>query len=309
MSELNVNVLVAAKEEYTKQFINCTQNSLYDIIKEIYRESQKNNLRLTVSYSNFQKELKAVPSWATFKLEEKLDNINKKFPYLMDLITAIFVSHVKILACVRLKSDDKSVKIKVPSLNTFLHKIIINVSENIYYTPTIINEDKNKIFELIVQGIDETIANQIPIEYILSEYLSGAFDEKENKYSPSEQIIEDPFGNTNENEEDEMEESDDEEEQNRQIPIIPIEKPLSKRIPPGFLKDENLIETRPEPVKEPPNEEPNSDDIEEIGDLKNVNPDSQLKVNKRAEIEDDSDDELSDEEDLQDDDRKETTLF
>ena len=230
----------------------------------------------------------------------------------MDLITAIFVSHVKILACVRLKSDDKSVKIKVPSLNTFLHKIIINVSENIYYTPTIINEDKNKIFELIVQGIDETIANQIPIEYILSEYLSGAFDEKENKYSPSEQIIEDPFGNTNENEEDEMEESDDEEEQNRQIPIIPIEKPLSKRIPPGFLKDENLIEPRAEPVKEPPIEEPVSDDIEEIGDLKNVKPDSELKVNKRAEIEDDSDDELSEEEpeeDSEEDDPKETTLF
>lgn len=315
MSELNVNVLVAAKEEYTKQFINCTQNSLYDIIKEIYQESQKNNLRLAVSYSNFQKELKAVPSWATFKLEEKLHDITKKFPYLMDLITAIFVSHVKILACVRLKSDDKSVRIKVPSLNTFLHKIIINISENIYYTPTLINEDKNKIFELIVQGINETIANQIPIEYILNEYLSGAFDDKENKYSSSEQIIDDPFGNVNENQEDEddNEESEDEEEQNRQIPIIPIEKPLSKRIPPGFLKDENLIEPRPEHIKEPPKEEPPSDDIEEIGDLKNVKPNSELKVNKREEIEDESDDESSDEdpddEDPDDEVPKETTLF
>src|SRR6056300_565014 len=113
MSEtLNVNVLVAAKEEYSKQLINCIQPSIYDILLSIFEDSQKNNIRLSISYSNFQKELKSVPHWADYKLEEKLNSINRKFPYLMDLITAIFVSHVKILACVRLKTDDKSVKIK-----------------------------------------------------------------------------------------------------------------------------------------------------------------------------------------------------
>ena len=124
MSEtLNVNVLVAAKEEYTKQLVSSLQTPLYEIIKNIYKESQRNNIRRDISYSNFQLELKKVPHWASFKLEEKLSNINNKFPYLMDLITAIFVSHVKILACVRLKSDNKSIKIKVPNLNTFLLKL------------------------------------------------------------------------------------------------------------------------------------------------------------------------------------------
>ena len=125
--------------------ISTIQGGIYDIIKQIYTESQKNNIRRLVSYSNFQKELKAVPNWASFKLDEKLHSINSKYPYLMDLVTAIFVSHVKILACVRLKSDDKSVKIKVPNLNTFLHKIIINCSECIYYTPGIIEDNKTKI--------------------------------------------------------------------------------------------------------------------------------------------------------------------
>ena len=175
---LNVNVLVA-KEEYTNQLITTTTNYFYDIIKQIYQESQLKNNRLDISYSNFQRDLKEVPNWSTYKLEEKLSKMNGGLPYLMDLITAIFVSHVKILACVRLKSDDKSIKIKVPTLNVFLHKITISISETIFYSPTIIHDDKSKLFDIIAKSIKDTIANQIPIQYILSEYLSGVFDEDE----------------------------------------------------------------------------------------------------------------------------------
>ena len=231
---LNVNVLVAAKEEYTKQLISTIQGGIYDIIKQIYTESQKNNIRRLVSYSNFQKELKSVPNWASFKLDEKLHTINSKYPYLMDLVTAIFVSHVKILACVRLKSDDKSVKIKVPNLNTFLHKIIINCSECIYYTPDIIEDNKTKIFEIINGSINETIANQIPIEYILNEYLSGVFDEEEQAYPDNEDIVEQE-PDLNEYSDEEV---DDDADVKKNIPIIPIQRPISKKIEPGTLKDE-----------------------------------------------------------------------
>ena len=112
MSEtLNVNVLVAAKDEYTKQLLNTIQNDIYIILKSIYNDSQEQNVRRKISYSNFQKELKTVPQWTSYKLDSKIRELIKKYPFLMDLITAIFVSHVKILACVRLKSDNKSIKI------------------------------------------------------------------------------------------------------------------------------------------------------------------------------------------------------
>ena len=176
---LNVNVLVAAKDEYTSQFVTTIIPYLYKIIKEIYTESQRNNIRRIVSLSNFQLELKKSPYWATFKLEEILKDIKADLPYLMDLITAIFVSHVKILACVKLSSDNKSIKLKVPDLNTFLHKIIINICENCYYNPQIIHESKEAIVNIISNCIKETIVKQIPIDYILSEYLSGVFEEEE----------------------------------------------------------------------------------------------------------------------------------
>ena len=294
---LNVNVLVAAKEEYTKQLISTIQGGIYDIIKQIYTESQKNNIRRLVSYSNFQKELKAVPNWASFKLDEKLHAINSKYPYLMDLVTAIFVSHVKILACVRLKSDDKSVKIKVPNLNTFLHKIIINCSECIYYTPDIIEDNKTKIFEIINGSINETIANQIPIEYILNEYLSGVFDEEEPTYPDNEDVVEQE-PDLNEYSDEEV---DDDVDVKKNIPIIPIQKPISKKIEPGTLKDE-LPFNKPEEDLDP---EPEPDpEIEDFKDLRNKK-DNAFKINKQEEIEDDSEEEVSDDED----DKKEPTLF
>lgn len=294
---LNVNVLVAAKEEYTKQLISTIQGGIYDIIKQIYTESQKNNIRRLVSYSNFQKELKAVPNWASFKLDEKLHAINSKYPYLMDLVTAIFVSHVKILACVRLKSDDKSVKIKVPNLNTFLHKIIINCSECIYYTPDIIEDNKTKIFEIINASINETIANQIPIEYILNEYLSGVFDEEEPAYPDNEDVVEQE-PDLNEYSDEEV---DDDADVKKNIPIIPIQRPISKKIEPGTLKDE-LPFNKPEEDLDP---EPEPDpEIEDFKDLKNKK-DNAFKINKQEEIEDDSEEDISDDED----DKKEPTLF
>jgi len=229
MSEnLNVNVLVEAKKEYTTQLIKAIQFDIYDVLLEIYDDSQKNNGRRTVSYSNFQKELKEVPNWASFKLESKISNLTKKHPYLMDLITAIFVSHVKILSCVRLKSDNKSIKIKVPSLNTFLHKLIIKCCETIYYKPWIINGDKHIIIEIIRISVEDTITNQIPIEYILNEYLSGAFSSDDNSFDIENKKEE-------KEEKEESEESDFEENESlpdseqtddlKNIPIVPIKQP------------------------------------------------------------------------------------
>ena len=77
MSEtLNVNVIVAAKEEYTKQLITLLQPEIYELIKNVFSNSQKNNLRRKLSYSNFQKELKQVPKWSSYTLEEYLQKIN-----------------------------------------------------------------------------------------------------------------------------------------------------------------------------------------------------------------------------------------
>ena len=311
MSEnLNVNVLVEAKKEYTTQLIKAIQFDIYDILLDIYDDSQKNNGRRSISYSNFQKELKDVPNWASFKLESKLSNLLKKHPYLMDLITAIFVSHVKILSCVRLKSDNKSIKIKVPSLNTFLHKLIIKCCETIYYNPLIIHDDKYKIIEIIHNSTEDTITSQIPIEYILNEYLSGAFSGDDNSFD---------IDNKKEEEEKEKEEeSNDDFEENeslpdseqtddlKNIPIVPIKQPVSlfnfnqPPLQPVVNPWSTFGSTTPNLENTTPNLENTTPNLEnKTPNLESIEPKSENKSSKHLikanEIEDSSESDYSDE--------------
>ena len=250
MSEtLNVNVLVAAKEEYTKQLVYILSPEIYTVILNVYSDSQLLKKKRNISLKNFQIQLKKIPLWNTIIVEKNTNNIKSKIPYLLDLITAIFVSHVKILACVRLKSDSKSIQVKVPDLDNFLHKIIITNAEKIYYNPEIILKKKEIVVALISETIEETIRNQIPIDKILTEYLSGVFDEDNEKNNESksrnndtnnsndstdnetddekkldeelDEELDDEFGNDSDNE------SEFDEEENERKNIVPT-RPLPK---------------------------------------------------------------------------------
>tara|TARA_B110000238_G_scaffold200964_1_gene253530 strand:+ start:2262 stop:3146 length:885 start_codon:yes stop_codon:yes gene_type:complete len=283
---LNVNVIVAAKEEYTKQLITILQPDIYEVIRNIFINSQRNNIRRSLSYSNFQKELKNVPSWSNYTLEEYLQKINQKYPYLMDLITAIFVSHVKILACVRIKADDKSIKIKVPNLNNFLHKIIINVSEHVYYYPAVIDQDKDKFFSIISGSITDAISNQVPIEYILNEYLSGAFDEEDVPPLLDTQEVNEPLFDPNDDVE-----SEPDDDFKRDIQISDIGRMASQLN--VDVPTDNTDDVVVPPVSQPPT------DVFENAE--------QSHISKSDNIEDSSDDD-SDGEDYGDEDEKKTVI-
>ena len=244
MSEtLNVNVLVAAKEEYTKQLVYILSPEIYTVILNVFNESQQLKKKRSISLKNFQLQLKKIPIWNSIIIEKNTENIKSKIPYLLDLITAIFVSHVKILACVRLKTDSKSIQVKVPNLDTFLHKIIITNAEKIYYNPDLILKKKEIVVSLISETIEETIRNQIPIDKILTEYLSGVFEEDEQSknetttYNKSE--IEEESDHDKEsdqdNESDEDNESDHDEPDKNIFPTRPL--------PPGQFNNENINDT------------------------------------------------------------------
>jgi len=289
MSEtLNVNVLVAAKDEYTRQLVKTIKGEIYDVLKSIFSDSQDRNVRRKLSYSNFQIELKLVPEWTAYKLDSKVNHIPKKYPFLMDLITAIFVSHVKILACVRLKSDNKSIKIKVPNLNTFLHKLLIRCSETLYYEPSTIETDKYKVMEIIETAIDDTIAQQIPIEYILQEYLSGAFDDEPDIPISSIEPNINGNGNGNGNGSDIYNENDnDNDNHSDQESVANSEDGQVKNIPILPLKSKTAINNLAV-FSKPPESDTDQNELKDI-------PNESEIINKSSKIED-SDEDYSDDE-------------
>ena len=180
-NSLNVSVLVAAKEEYTNQLKYYLTPLIQEGCTSIYEDAvindeENNPLR------QFQIFLKQIPKWNQSILEEETKRIKDKCPFLMDLVTAIFVSHVKILASVRLGGNHTNIKIKIPTSEIFIHSVYVNVAERVYYEPQPfedIHSRKNmeKIRETIDEMIDETISAMIPIQSILQEYLCSAFSD------------------------------------------------------------------------------------------------------------------------------------
>ena len=232
------------------------------------------------------------------------ENIKSKIPYLLDLITAIFVSHVKILACVRLKTDSKSIQVKVPNLDTFLHKIIITNAEKIYYNPELILKKKEIVVSLISETIEETIRNQIPIDKILTEYLSGVFDEDEQSKNDSiidnKSEVEEELEEELEEESDQDNESDDDNESDHDEPdksVFP-----TRPLPPSQLNNYNDTQNTEDESKIPTEEIKNrvlfSDAIEKSvkgpktsNDPENEESESESDDDDYSDVEDDSEDE------------------
>lgn len=194
-SQLNVSVLVAARDEYTNQLkkylVPLIQEGFVSIYEDSIEEDESNPLR------QFQIFLKEIPRWNQTILDQETKRIKDKCPFLMDCVTAIFVSHVKILASVRLGGSHSNIRIKIPTPEIFIHSVYIAAAEPFYYEPEPFSElldrkNLEMIRDIIETSIDDTISGMIPIQNILQEYLSNTFTEHIKPPPPPEPEPETP---------------------------------------------------------------------------------------------------------------------
>ena len=179
-NQLNVSVLVAARDEYSDQLKRHLQPLIQEGFTSIYEDSVEedgdNPLR------QFQIFLKQVPKWNQSILDQETLRIKEKCPFLMDMVTAIFVSHVKILASVRLGGKHSNIKIKIPTPEIFIHSVYVAGAECFYYNPELFEDNldrinSKKIKNIIETNIDDTVSSMIPIRSILQEYLCNTFSD------------------------------------------------------------------------------------------------------------------------------------
>ena len=308
-NSLNVEVLVSAKNEYTNQLVYLLSPEIYIIMMNIFNESQLKKKKRSISLRNFQLHLKSIPNWNNITVENNINPIKTKIPYLLDLITAIFISHIKVLSAVRLKDTDKPVQVKVPNLDIFLHKIIITIAEKIYPNPDIILRSKTEITRIIENIIEDSIRNQIPLDKILTEYLDGVFN-NESENALSLKTIEGSSSNNNNNVESynkssesdsdlSFDDDDDEEEDNESHISINDENELKQIIPTRPLFSKKTLETQNISENEKiQNEQIQNEQIQDkkIQNLPELNKEKQSKVlfddanSNTSEISSDSDD-------------------
>ena len=183
MEDSNSSIYVQAKIEYTKQLINNIQTHIFDGIKSIYDDSKDiyNKNSSSSLLFIFRTLLEKVPEWNNEMVVNETDRIieSSKCDYLEDLLTAVFISHTKILMSIGTNSVDK-INLTVPKLSNFVHKCYINIARSLWKNPLLFSENisgleyqrnLNTIETIISDGIENTIRFSLPVKDIIKGQL------------------------------------------------------------------------------------------------------------------------------------------
>ena len=116
MEDGNLAVIVDAKSEYTKQLVSVLKGNIYQGIKKIYSECKEDCVRrseLGYLLTEFQKKLEEVPKWNQEVILSECENIliESKCDWLEELITAVFVSHTRILSSINFSKNKRQINL------------------------------------------------------------------------------------------------------------------------------------------------------------------------------------------------------
>jgi hypothetical protein len=207
MEELNTPIFAQAKVEYTAQLVDMLYPHMFDGVKSIYDESQllygKKKMPILLI---FRELLEKVPIWNSEIIDSECSRIvsNSSCDYIDDLITAVFISHTKILTSIGPNKNFQKINVTIPKTSTFVHKCYINTARELWKNPYLFNENvpghefqkNNKEIESIIQKcIENTIRNSLPIKDILKEHLEGETDSILNQKETLKQMLREELSN------------------------------------------------------------------------------------------------------------------
>ena len=201
MDDSNIPVFAQAKIEYTKQLIDILYSHMYDGIKSIYDEakvffSKKTSVPILLI---FRELLEKVPIWNNEIIDSETSRIMEVSccDWIDDLITAVFISHTKILTSIGFNTTSNKINVTIPKTTTFIHKTYINIARELWKNPYLFNENipgheyqRNckEIENIIKICIESTIRSLLPIKEILREHLD-TYDNDSTDNMPSKEDI------------------------------------------------------------------------------------------------------------------------
>lgn len=199
MDVKNSMILQAQKEvrAHTHDFLVLPVVAFFD---SMYAQSQKKDGKLTT----FQKELREVPNWPLLRVQSVLSNIQLSCDFLPQLISAMFLGHIKVLASIKI-SKAPNVKVKVPKQEKFVHALFIESARKFYENPHVFRKgDHAAKTTMVMEAIDATIRKFLPLRDILSAYLvkGGKKSATPSDANGQEEDEDDYFDDENDDEDD-----------------------------------------------------------------------------------------------------------
>ena len=182
MTESYLHILVEAKKEYTAQLTSILTSPMYEGISSIYKHA-KTTTKNDNLLMNFQELLSKIPKWNNDMLEREFQRIMlySRCDWISDLITAVFISHTKVLSSIHLGNSHKDIDLKIPTPIRFIHMVYINIAREFWKNPYLLYDIGVSSAEaqrnlrdseaVIKECIHNSIRKLLPVRHIIKEYL------------------------------------------------------------------------------------------------------------------------------------------
>lgn len=157
----------AAKSEVQRQVTEFIVEPLCALFDELYATSQDQDGRLLT----FQMQLRAIPKWSAVTVAKWVDKVLAACNCFEELVTALFLSHIKLLSSIRL--GQATLKVKIPRNEKFIHAVMILAAKGFYEDPMIFRH-KNAAAKarVLSHALNKTVRDMLPLKELLQEYLA-----------------------------------------------------------------------------------------------------------------------------------------
>lgn len=182
-----------SRNEWCSRLVSIMTPVITSGIRSIFNESWNmcvENDEANKYLMTFQNLLSRVPKWNNNIVEGERVRIIERSGcnYLEDLITCVHIIQLKVLTCIRVGNKQKKIDISVPKLDTFIHKIYINVARKVYaniylfeknITPLQYQKNNRELENIIQECILISIRESIPTEAIIRAYMDENVEHEE----------------------------------------------------------------------------------------------------------------------------------
>lgn len=190
MDDNHVPTLHDSQHEWAIRLTRIVQPLIYEGIHGMFQESVticKQSEEDEKYLMTFQNILSRIPKWNEEIVNKETTRIVERSgcSYLEDLLTCVHIAQLKILSSIRTGKAQKKVEIDIPKLSSFVHKVYISVSRDLYASvylfekgipPLVFQKNRSSVNEIILNAILNVIRESIPIEKLLRAYLDETTD-------------------------------------------------------------------------------------------------------------------------------------
>ena len=188
-----ISNLNESRNEWCSRLVSIFTPLVIEGVRSIFNESWKlclDNDEVNKYLMTFQNLLSRVPKWNNIIVEEERKRIIERSGcnYLEDLITCVHIIQLKILTSIRAGNKQKKIDISTPKLDTFIHKVYINIARKIYtnvylfeknISPLQVQKHNRELETMVNECILAAVRDSIPTEAIIRAYLDESVEEEE----------------------------------------------------------------------------------------------------------------------------------